>query len=126
MKRALLSAAIILSAVSLSPEISRTTNNRAAPPIDLNDPLSIARSLCAATGQGSLATRQAFFLRAASAYAQQADLEARRPAILQGLGNSTLDITTSSEQARRDFQRGLRWMDAFNHTEAILLFKRAQ
>lgn len=126
MKHALLSSAVILAAVALTPEVSRMREMPAAPSIDLDDPLSVARGLCAATGQGSLATRQAFFLRAAAAYAKEAGLEAGSPAALQGLGNSDLEITTSSEQARQDFLRGLRWMDAFNHTEAILSFQRAQ
>jgi tetratricopeptide (TPR) repeat protein len=41
------------------------------------------------------------------------------------LGSYSRKITTSSDAAQREFDRGLRWMYSFNHDEAVKAFKRA-
>jgi pimeloyl-ACP methyl ester carboxylesterase len=45
--------------------------------------------------------------------------------LLSGLGDWQMDVTTTSAEARRYFDQGLRLMYAFNHDEAARSFERA-
>jgi len=99
----------------------------AAPIVDPMDPLSVARSLCGGPGDNGLMKRRAFFLSAASAYAQEAGLgEGADTEPVAGLGPSYLEITTDSDEARAQFLQGLRWANAFNHGAAVQAFRAAQ
>ena len=92
------------------------------------DPIAIARSLCAPSTSGRWASRRAAFVAAASAYAQEtADAEAEAfPPLWEGLGASTLPITSRSALAKLYFDQGLRLMHGFNHAEAVASFRAAQ
>src|SRR5690349_17051847 len=58
---------------------------------------------------------------AAAAPAEQADA----PLLFDNLGSLHHSITTTSEQAQRYFDQGLRFVYAFNHEEAIRSFEAA-
>ena len=88
-------------------------------------PLLIARAACGEE-KGELSKRRAFFIRAANAYAAQAE-EADTSAMLRsGLDAISYDVTTSKPEAQAWFDQGLAYTYNFNHGEAINAFKRAQ
>ena len=93
------------------------------------DPALIARSMCGSDGAG-LATRRAFFIRAATAYAAQAvpdEATATRPARAElSPPGIAYDADTDSVEAQTAFNAGLAHMFNFNHAEAVTAFTRAQ
>jgi len=48
------------------------------------------------------------------------------PPLMQGLGNTTLPVSTASAEARRYFTQGYRLAWGFNHAEALRAFRKAQ
>lgn len=129
MKTPLLAGAGFAAAMMLSVEIGPAAP--AAAPSDAAiaalDPLMLARSLCGGDGADNFQRSRAFFLRAASAYAQAAGMGpgGYTPAA-PDLGPSSLDITTASPEAQARFNDGLRWAAGFNHVPAIAAFRAAQ
>jgi hypothetical protein len=68
-----------------------------------------------------MACWRAMFSSAESAPAEQTDA----PPLFDNLGSHHHPITTTSEQAQRYFDQGLRLVYAFNHEEAIRSFEAA-
>jgi tetratricopeptide (TPR) repeat protein len=90
---------------------------------ELLDPAAIAASACGLHGQNAAAFKPSQLAMATPAEAIAADAE---PPLWEGLGTLSHPITTSSEQAQRYFDQGLRLTYAFNHAEAWRAFKQAQ
>jgi tetratricopeptide (TPR) repeat protein len=90
---------------------------------ELLDPDAIAASACGLRSEHAAAFKPTQLALATPADAIAADAE---PPLWQGLGTLSHPITTSSEQAQRYFDQGLRLAYAFNHAEAWRAFKQAQ
>lgn len=94
------------------------------------DPLALAGTACGRF-DGRWLSRRVAFVAAAAAYAQETGEEVMdagegAPALLTGLGPSSMEITTSSAAAAIYFEQGLRLMHNFNHAAAIASFRQAQ
>jgi tetratricopeptide (TPR) repeat protein len=90
---------------------------------ELLDPAAIAASACGLRSGHAAAFKPT---RLALATPAEAIAAAAQPPLWQGLGTLSHPITTSSEQAQRYFDQGLRLAYAFNHAEAWRAFKQAQ
>ena len=89
-------------------------------------PLIVAQSTCGDDPSG-LSDRRAFFIRAASAYAETSGAESDNSgALWPGLGAIGYAVTTGSPEAQAWFDQGLAFAYGFNHQEAIRSFRRAQ
>jgi tetratricopeptide (TPR) repeat protein len=62
----------------------------------------------------------------AAAAAKAAPAAGAEPPLIQGLGTHSYRISTSSRDAQRYFDQGLRLSWGFNHAEAIRAFRKAQ
>ena len=114
-------AAIVMGGVAVQTRINGE-EEIAAPFLH---PLMIARALCGEQEDG-LAKRRAFFVRAATAYAQAADEgENAAPMLRNKLTDISYEVTTTPE-AQAWFDQGLASMFNFNHGDAINAFQRAQ
>jgi len=119
-------AAIVLAGAGLEIRTQTEVEERSPNGVAFLNPLLIAQSLCGGAKDG-LAKRRAFFMRAATAYADQ--LEAGAPdaeAALKPVGAIAYSITTSSEEAQTLFNAGLAHTYNFNHGAAVVAFKAAQ
>lgn len=115
-------AAITLAGVGVT-SVTMSEKEMAAPFLH---PLLIARSLCGETVDG-LAQRRAFFVRAATAYAQSVEeTPADAPMMRAGLGDIAYDITTAKPEAQAWFNQGVAFAYNFNHGEAVKAFQQAQ
>ncbi|MEO1242576.1 MAG: tetratricopeptide repeat protein [Pseudomonadota bacterium] len=115
-------AAITLAGVGVT-SVTMSEKEMAAPFLH---PLLIARSLCGETVDG-LAQRRAFFVRAATAYAQSVEeAPADAPMMRAGLGDIAYDITTAKPEAQAWFNQGVAFAYNFNHGEAVKAFQQAQ
>lgn len=115
-------AVFVLAGVSIT-SMQQSQSELAAPFLH---PLLIARSLCGENVDG-LAKRRAFFVRAATAYAQSVEeTPADAPMIRPGLGDIAYDITTAKPEAQAWFNQGLAFNYNFNHGEAVKAFRQAQ
>lgn len=97
---------------------------------DLFDPRIVAGTICrgkaARKALGSAAPQPARALLADLKNSQAAKGKTPRMPLLDGLGDLTIKITTSSSDAQRYFDQGLRLAYGFNHADAIRSFKQAQ
>lgn len=105
--------------------ITTTTRDNVEKGAPFLNPLLTAGAICG--GDDAFAGRRAFFLRAASAYAQtmennDQEIEALRPS----LGAVSYAITTDDAEAQAWFNQGLAYAYGFNHAEAVKSFRRAQ
>jgi tetratricopeptide (TPR) repeat protein len=91
--------------------------------LDLLDPAAVAASACGMTSQNAAAFKPIQVALATPAEAIGGD---QGPPLWKGLGTLSHPITTSSEEAQRYFDQGLRLAYAFNHAEAYRAFKQAQ
>jgi len=97
------------------------------------DPLALAQTLCGPNPVGPWPSRRAAFVAAAAAYAAELPQDSAEDGsqehdvrLWSGLGASTMGITTTSDAAQIYFNQGLRFMQGFNHAEAITSFRQAQ
>lgn len=113
--------ALVLSGVTVTSMLSE--DQAGAPFVH---PLAIAGSLCG-DSPDALAKRRAFFVRAATAYAETMQTGAG-PAETLWLSPDTVayDITTADPEAQAWFNQGLAFVYGFNHEEAVKSFRRAQ
>ncbi|MCG8443535.1 MAG: hypothetical protein MI723_17160, partial [Caulobacterales bacterium] len=94
----------------------------------LFDPIALARSLCGPGEASPFASRRAYFLAGAAAYADatsEPDPSAPPP-LIDGLGEERLPATTESADARAYFDQGVSLTFGFNHGDAIRAFQHAQ
>lgn len=89
------------------------------------NPIELARSICGDDAAG-MAKRRAYFVRIASAYAQESDAEGIPGAAPARIGDISYAITTTNPLAQAYFDRGIAEMWNFNHGEAITSFKAAE
>lgn len=114
--------AIALGGVAVSVQTAQETASGAP----FLPPLLTARATCGEKAD-ELAARRAFFIRAASAYAQspgapQNDASTHWPSF----GVIRYDITTENPEAQAMFDQGLAFTYGFNHQEAVKSFRLAQ
>jgi tetratricopeptide (TPR) repeat protein len=78
-------------------------------------------------GASSWRAGLAAMIASAEAYAQTlpGDINAPPP-LVGGLGDAHLDITTSDPMTQEFFDQGLRYLHAFNHSEAVRAFRHAR
>jgi tetratricopeptide (TPR) repeat protein len=117
-KSLLLTSALVASS-AVTGSAGAATGNQIS---ELLDPAAIAASACGMAGR-STAFKPTQVALATPAEAIASD---DGPPLWQGLGTLSHPITTSSEQAQRYFDQGLRLTYAFNHAEAYRAFKQAQ
>ncbi len=117
--------AIVLAGFGLT--TLETSNGTSAQEAPFLHPLIMARSMCGQDGD-DLAKRRQFFVRAATAYANEQDAQtlARADILNPGLGQISYGVTTASDEAQAWFNQGVALTYNFNHGEAIKAFKRAQ
>ena len=115
--------AIVLAGVTISVQPAAETSAGAP----FLHPLLTARASCGAKTD-ELASRRAFFIRAANAYAQSSDAAeadgAQTP--WPSFGVIRYDVTTATPQAQAMFDQGLAFTWGFNHEEAVKSFRLAQ
>ena len=115
-------AAVIMSGLGVT--LSSQQRDEAGAPF--LHPLAIARSMCGDNAD-ELAKRRAFFVRAATAYAEATDDADTADLVLRSdLGAISYEISTENEEAQSWFNQGLAHTQNFNHGEAVAAFKRAQ
>jgi len=116
-------------AVAVPSAMTALTALRPSAPHPALDPLALAQTLCGPSPTGPWRSRRAAFVAAAAAYAADLPSDSAQNGdvrLWSGLGSSTMDITTASDAAQVYFNQGLRFMQGFNHAEAISSFVQAQ
>ncbi|TQV75890.1 tetratricopeptide repeat protein [Denitrobaculum tricleocarpae] len=97
---------------------------------DLFDPRLIAGTICrgkaARKSLSSAAPQPARAILAGLRNRQAAQDDDPRMPLLEGLGDLSIAITTTTPEAQRYFDQGLRLAYGFNHADAIRSFKQAQ
>lgn len=116
-------AAIALGGVGVKSRYFSGEEEMAAAPF--LHPLLIARAACGEEN-GKLSKRRAFFVRAASAYASEAEQTDKGAMLRSNLGAISYAVTTSKPEAQAWFDQGLAHTYNFNHGEAVNAFQRAQ
>ena len=114
--------AIALGGVAVSVQPAQETASGAP----FLPPLLTARAACGEKTD-ELAARRAFFIRAASAYAQSHDApqsDASTP--WPSFGVIRYDVKTENPEAQAMFDQGLAFTYGFNHQEAVKSFRLAQ
>ncbi len=128
MKTKLILSAAVSAVVIGGLGVGFTTNdvNQQSAEAPFLHPLAIARSLCGDNAD-ELSKRRAFFVRAATAYAEKMEPpEASDLALRADLGAISYKISTTSPEAQAWFNQGLAFTQNFNHGEAVKAFRRAQ
>ena len=89
-------------------------------------PLTIAKNMCG-KDEGALSKQRAFFVRAASAYAQEVEADGESHSGLRTpVASIAYAVSSSKPETQAWFNQGLAFTYGFNHQEAIFAFQRAQ
>lgn len=101
-----------------------TRSAGAEPRAPFMNPALMMRSMCGK--DNGLASRRAFFLRSAAAYAdlREPTAEERQMTLAPKVEAIHYDVTTSKPEAQAWFDQGLAYTYNFNHGEAIKAFRR--